>query len=494
MERIHINKMPLYKDHDKSVGNPIVGRLSGFRLSHMVSYLEFETINERGQVRRDKTKKAVLRALCDRYPKVWPGIEDIAAKAGCSTAQARRALRELEHHDKLIVDVNSRITWRKPTAQEIKNGRPVHKLVRECDDAGKKGGRGPNCTPQYHICDRKIYDIYQQQESHKREERKNARAKTQSSETENPIIQDAFPESETHSSQNETQSSQDKTQSSENSNPIIPDQNPIMVIAEPVMSCNQSKEPIRGTGQATDDAYCGGESVEKKLQTQPQPQKQPQSQTQPPFSLLPDMTGKRFEGIECLHYEDVVHLVSDGQFTVTVLTTYDARQELAGACCEAIRQMRNQPFLGRVTCAEIMDRAMVFLRMRHGIDAPKGWLPVLKKLRAEGGPTTVELPKLEFEMTTIEPPEPAEVLTSWQSALNQYQDQLQPFNDLLVEVARYKGVPGTWEDAVPFLECALDSGDVSHEELAPLIAVRDEIKSRIPGPGLFGWASSAASA
>ena len=99
------------------------------------------------------------------------------------------------------------------------------------------------------------------------------------------------------------------------------------------------------------------------------------------------------------------------------------------------------------------------------------------------GEPTADVPKLE--LPTVQPPEPAEVLTGWNSALEQFRDQLQPFNDLLVEVASYKGVPLTWSDAVPFLDCVID-GDIPHEELAPLIAVRDEIKSRIPTSGLFG--------
>ena len=97
MERIDINT---------------IDGLSAFKLSHIVSSLMFFRPNTRGQHRPDKSKKAVLRALCDRYPNVWPGVEDIAAKASCSVSQARRVLRELEYKDRLILDVNSRMKWR----------------------------------------------------------------------------------------------------------------------------------------------------------------------------------------------------------------------------------------------------------------------------------------------------------------------------------------------------------------------------------------------
>lgn len=181
MERVHISKMPLYRDHTRKDINIVTHRVSGYRLSDLIADLNFEQVNVRGQVRLDKAKKAVLRALCDRYPMVHPGEKNIRKKSGYSVAQIRRVLRELEHVDKLIVDVNSRITWRKPTAQEIESGHPAHKLVRECDNVGKKGGRGPGCTPQYHIFDRKIYDAYQQQKNYERIE------KQRKAETEIPV-------------------------------------------------------------------------------------------------------------------------------------------------------------------------------------------------------------------------------------------------------------------------------------------------------------------
>jgi hypothetical protein len=249
MQRISIDAMPIYGRQKP---------LTGYELSHIVSALEFEKINTRGQVRRDKTKKAVLRALCDRYPNVWPGNhgpEGICQRTGCSPAQVRRIMRELEHVDKLIVDVNSRITWHKATANDIENGHPAHKLVRECDDVGKKGGRGPGCTPQYFICDRKIYDAYQQQETYKRaEKRRKASAETRSCENEN--------RHETRSCENEeTRSCEDQTHSFENPNPLISEVepahiravtgvNPLMVSDEPtILITNHKNQPPPTTNQ-----------------------------------------------------------------------------------------------------------------------------------------------------------------------------------------------------------------------------------------------------
>src|SRR5438093_2652788 len=134
--------------------NPIVG-LTAYRLSHIASHLVFIRPNLRGQHRPDKVKKAVLRALCDRYPNVWPGLRDIAAKASCSLAQARRVLRELEYKDRLLVDVHSRLQWRWPSG---KDGRPA--LVSAA--RGKKGGYAKSETVQYVINDRRIFDIFKQ--------------------------------------------------------------------------------------------------------------------------------------------------------------------------------------------------------------------------------------------------------------------------------------------------------------------------------------------
>ncbi len=145
MERININK---------------ISGLSAYKLSHIVPHLKFLKPSLRYPNRVDHTKSNVLRALCDRYPNVWPGLPEIADKAKCSTAQTRRALRELEFKDRLIVDVNSRLTWRRD-----ENG---HWILEGPDGhtEGKRGGRGKKATVQYFICDRRILDIYHQQKAH----------------------------------------------------------------------------------------------------------------------------------------------------------------------------------------------------------------------------------------------------------------------------------------------------------------------------------------
>ncbi len=221
--------------------------------------------------------------------------------------------------------------------------------------------------------------------------------------------------------------------------------------------------------------------AQNKESKQENPNAEPQKQdgSKPSFPLL-DMTvtqetvGSRFE-MEQSH-EEAIRLVSDGEFNLPALKSYDAVSELGDACCDAIREMKNQSFQGRVTCAEVMSRAMDILKLR-GFDAPRGWLPVLKKLRTEGGPATAEAPE-PFKPIRAKL-EPERVLVDGSSALHFYEEPLKPFADLLVETAKYKGVPQSWAEAVPFLDCVID-GNIPHEELGAMIAVRDEIKSRIP--------------
>src|ERR1700730_2041239 len=77
--------------------------LSSFELSKYVNLIEVGLWYS-GRVSLH-TKIAVLRALADRYPNVWPGVPDIAKKAHSSPTQVRLALRELEFEDELITEI-----------------------------------------------------------------------------------------------------------------------------------------------------------------------------------------------------------------------------------------------------------------------------------------------------------------------------------------------------------------------------------------------------
>jgi hypothetical protein len=190
--------------------------------------------------------------------------------------------------------------------------------------------------------------------------------------------------------------------------------------------------------------------------------------------MTPETVDRRFEG---LFAEDVIRAVTDGEFHLAALKPYDYTGELTEACCEAVREMRNQPFDGRVTCAKIMSRTMEILDAQD-IKVPPGWLPVLKTLRADGGAAKIEKPQASppFGYIAAE-----DVLIAASSALHFYEESLKPFADVLVETAKYKGVPQSFAEAVPFLDSAID-GNIPHDELGAMIAVRDEIQSRVSCP------------
>ena len=125
-ERIQVNAIP---------------DLSAYQLSWLVSHLPLKQENARGEVREQGHKKAVLRALADRYPNVWASIKDIAQRSGCSERQVQRILHELEFDDNLLTDIvpgttvlsyrwpRTRITRTSPKAGGI--GNPVQYFIRD---------------------------------------------------------------------------------------------------------------------------------------------------------------------------------------------------------------------------------------------------------------------------------------------------------------------------------------------------------------------------
>jgi hypothetical protein len=125
--------------------------LTSGQLSKIVNCLPLSKPDARGRMHRQPMKKAILRAIFDRYPNVWPGIDDVAGKVGCCVRYAEEMLRELEFEDRFIVDitrgVGRRISWVVPGAGPTLT-------------TAKVGGTGK--TVQYFICDRKIVDLFVQ--------------------------------------------------------------------------------------------------------------------------------------------------------------------------------------------------------------------------------------------------------------------------------------------------------------------------------------------
>jgi hypothetical protein len=79
--------------------------------------------------------------------------------------------------------------------------------------------------------------------------------------------------------------------------------------------------------------------------------------------------------------EAVINAISDGEFDTKYLTGYKDVPNLLACCDQSIQELAHDPFLGRLSCARVMGKAMEILRRDYGKDVPKGWVPVMKGLR-----------------------------------------------------------------------------------------------------------------
>ena len=78
-----------------------------------------------------------------------------------------------------------------------------------------------------------------------------------------------------------------------------------------------------------------------------------------------------------------IPVISDGKFDVGYLSVYRYQQELEECCQLALYELSDEPFQGSASCAKVMGRAMELLRETYSLDAPRGWVPVMRKLREE---------------------------------------------------------------------------------------------------------------
>ena len=85
--------------------------------------------------------------------------------------------------------------------------------------------------------------------------------------------------------------------------------------------------------------------------------------------------------------ERVVHAISDGEFNTKFLAYFGDTVELWDSCLRAITELSDEPFLGRLSSAKVMARAMELMREMHNLNAPRGWYPAIKRLRAHSTST-----------------------------------------------------------------------------------------------------------
>jgi hypothetical protein len=160
--------------------------------------------------------------------------------------------------------------------------------------------------------------------------------------------------------------------------------------------------------------------------------------------------------------------ISDGEFNLTYLARYPQRSQLEECCRWAFEELADEPYHGRESCARVMGRAMELLREIYGCNAPRGWVPVMHRLRAaptgEIGANTPSTVSRSRSQSVEEDPfrgRPEELLTRPPSVL-QYIDrdgalcalaeQRPDIKAAMVELARKRGVPCCYDDGADFMD------------------------------------------
>lgn len=72
--------------------------ITGFDLSLLIWKIPIADLPRR--------ERAILRALADHYPNIWPSVKNVGAATGYSRSHTAAALRRLEKHFKLITVKN----------------------------------------------------------------------------------------------------------------------------------------------------------------------------------------------------------------------------------------------------------------------------------------------------------------------------------------------------------------------------------------------------
>ncbi len=183
--------------------------------------------------------------------------------------------------------------------------------------------------------------------------------------------------------------------------------------------------------------------------------------------------GQHFDGMTSATTDELVKAVSSGRFHSRALQSYDHSDALAECCQDAILELSAQSFRGRASCARLMGHAMEMLRERHNLNAPPGWIIVLREIRADKS--------LDFTDPLFETPAPTDLFEGG-SAFSFYRDELRPFESLLVDVGK-GAVPRSWVEADMFLDAVsralLDRGQSIPEGL---LKVRQHLRARMRTP------------
>jgi hypothetical protein len=84
--------------------------------------------------------------------------------------------------------------------------------------------------------------------------------------------------------------------------------------------------------------------------------------------------------------EEILRRISDSRFNPKYLGRFEHLGPLRECCLQAVADLAGEAFDGNRSFANVMGRAMGLLRERHSVNAPRGWVPVMRALRAAPPP------------------------------------------------------------------------------------------------------------
>jgi hypothetical protein len=208
---------------------------------------------------------------------------------------------------------------------------------------------------------------------------------------------------------------------------------------------------------------------------------------------LTDQTQTRGQGktigneisIEYAAGAEIIEAVSDSEFDTEALANYSSTDDLVESCITAHAEMSDQPFLGRRSYADVMGRAMKLLRVKYDANAPRGWLPVIKRLRAsKANPETERAasgPQIDLSKVLIVPWSAIHAVSHEDADALESERQTNPvLSTVLIDAANRLGVPGSWVAGLEYADAVISELQRQNQPVPePLASIQKKLQGRV---------------